>query len=105
MGGGGVYHTAKRQYRTKTVQPILPAIEKESTALVVWGANLQSTLRERFSRKTLAMVRLTPFTRSVIIGLILSDGWLIISNSTQAKLVGLLSLSLILIIFGLYFIL
>lgn len=32
------------------------------------------------------MVRLTPFTRSVIVGLILSDGWLIISNSTNARL-------------------
>jgi len=33
---GRVFHTAaKRQYRTKAVQPIVPTTGKESTALVV----------------------------------------------------------------------
>jgi len=54
--------------------------------LVVWGTNLQSTVGERFSRKQLATVRLTPYTKGVIVGLILSDGWLIISNSKNARL-------------------
>ena len=63
-----------------------PTTGEGSTALVVWGVNLQSTVGERFSRKALAMVRLTPYTKSVIVGLILSDGWLIISNSTNARL-------------------
>lgn len=32
------------------------------------------------------MVILTPYTKGVIVGLTLSDGWLIISNSTNARL-------------------
>jgi hypothetical protein len=45
-------------------------------SLVVWGLNLTSTVGIKFSRNQLAMVKLPPYERSVIIGLILSDGWL-----------------------------
>jgi len=79
----GLCHTAKRQYRKKALQLLS---QQESTSLDVWGINLQSTVGERFSRKALAMVRLSPYTKGVIVGLILSDGWLIISNSTNARL-------------------
>jgi hypothetical protein len=41
--------------------------------LVVFGTNLQSTVGEKFTRKELAMVRLAPYPRDVIVGLILSD--------------------------------
>jgi len=39
----------------------------------------------KFTRTQLAMVQLAPYQKSVIIGLILSDGWLIISNSKNAR--------------------
>ncbi len=48
----------------------------EKKALVVFGTNLQSTVGEKFTRKELAMVKLAPHQKSVIVGLILSDGWL-----------------------------
>jgi hypothetical protein len=61
--------------------------QNKSTSLVVWGTNLQLTVKERFSRKELAMVILTPYTKGVVVGLILSDGWLIVNNtSTNARL-------------------
>jgi len=46
----------------------------ECKSLVVWGTNLQSTVGEKFTRKELTMVILTPYTRGVIVGLLLSDG-------------------------------
>jgi hypothetical protein len=43
-------------------------------SIVVFGSNLTSTVGIKFTRAQLAMVKLTPYTRYVIIGLILSDG-------------------------------
>lgn len=37
-----------------------------STNLVIWGSNLQSTVKERFSRTELAMVKLPINAHSVI---------------------------------------
>ena len=48
----------------------------QNTSLVVWGQNLSATVKERFSRTELAMVKLPINIRGVIVGLILSDGWL-----------------------------
>jgi hypothetical protein len=42
--------------------------------LVLFGKILKSTVGERFTHKELAMIRLAPYPRNVIIGLILSDG-------------------------------
>jgi LAGLIDADG DNA endonuclease family/LAGLIDADG endonuclease len=53
----------------------------EKKALVVFGTNLQSTVGEKFTRKELAMIKLPSYQRGVVIGLLLSDGWLILSNS------------------------
>jgi len=56
-------------------------------ALVIWGTNLTSTVGIKFSLKQLAIVRLAPYQYSVIIGLLLSDGWLIIAkNRKNARL-------------------
>lgn len=55
--------------------------------LVLFGKILRSTVGERFTHKELAMIRLAPYPRNVIIGLILSDGWLIFgSRSKNARL-------------------
>jgi len=45
-----------------------------SQKLVVFGTNLTSTVGELFTRKELAMIKLAPHQKSVIVGLILSDG-------------------------------
>lgn len=44
-------------------------------SLVVWGVNLSSTVGNKFTRKELAMVQLSPYQYSVIIGIMLSDAW------------------------------
>ena len=44
---------------------------------IVWGKNLTSTVGEKFTLNQLKMVKLASYQHSVIIGLILSDGWLI----------------------------
>ena len=68
-----------RQYSKNAIlQPM-----SQSISLVVWGTNVQSTVEERFSHKELATIRLTPYTKGVIVGLILSDGWLIFGGSTS----------------------
>lgn len=43
---------------------------------MAWGINLASTVGEKFSKNELDMLKLPPYERSVIIGLVLSDGWL-----------------------------
>lgn len=44
--------------------------------MVVWGKILESTVGKIFSRKELAMIQLPSYQYSVVVGLILSDGWL-----------------------------
>jgi hypothetical protein len=58
----------------------------DSTSLVVWGQNLALTVKERFSRTELAMVRLPVNVYSFIIGLLLSDGWLHFASSTNKNI-------------------
>lgn len=67
--------------RKKSSTTVVPTSSEKS--LVVWGTNLQSTVGD--TRKELAMVRLAPYHMGVIVGLILYDGWLIISNSKNAR--------------------
>jgi hypothetical protein len=43
-------------------------------ALIVFVSNLRSTVGEKYTHKELAMVRLSPYIRDIIIGEILVDG-------------------------------
>jgi hypothetical protein len=52
-------------------------------ALVIWGTNLTSTIGEKFTLKQLTMVKLAPYQYSVLIGLLLSDGWLTFASKTN----------------------
>lgn len=54
--------------------------KKKNTALVIWGINLTSTVGEKFSLQELKMIQFPPYQYSVVIGLLLSDGWLTFSN-------------------------
>ncbi len=54
----------------------------ECKALVVWGKNLPSLVGEgRLTKQMCQMISLPPFIRDVIVGLLLSDGWLILSST------------------------
>lgn len=54
------------------------------TDLVVWGTNLPSLVGiGRHTKQEREMIKLPPFQYSVIIGLLLSDGWLIFPNTTH----------------------
>jgi hypothetical protein len=48
------------------------------------GINLSSTVGERFTRSQLSMVRLPFHIQSIMVGLILSDAW-IVFDSTRSK--------------------
>lgn len=50
-------------------------------SLVVWGTNLTSTVGLKFTRGQLAMVNLVFYTRDIIVGLLLSDGYLSFTNA------------------------
>ena len=50
--------------------------------LVVWGTNLGSTVGYgRLTKVTRNLIKIPPFHYSVMVGLLLSDGWLIFSSS------------------------
>ena len=49
--------------------------------MVIWGIDLRSSVGSgKLTKVERDMIRLAPFQRSVIIGLLLSDGWLIFSS-------------------------
>jgi hypothetical protein len=56
---------------------------KKRTSIVVFGTNLTSTVGIKFTLKQLAMVQLAPYQYNVIIGLLLSDGWLTFASKTN----------------------
>jgi hypothetical protein len=96
-----------REFSSKSFQSSIknPALEIKSCALhpwfitgfvdasnnkslIVWGTNLKSTVGYKLSPKELAKVQLAPYQYNVIIGLLLSDGWLIFggARSKNARL-------------------
>jgi hypothetical protein len=53
------------------------------TSLVVWGTNLSSSVgKGRFTKQESNMIKLPYYQKSIIIGLLLSDGWLTIASKT-----------------------
>lgn len=53
----------------------------ECRSLVIWGTNLSSTVRSgSLTKQEREMMKFSPFQLSVIVGLILSDGYLAYSN-------------------------
>lgn len=58
--------------------------DKSNLSLVVWGSNLTSlVVVGRLTKQTSLMMKLPPYRRSMIIGLLLSDGWLTIASKTS----------------------
>jgi len=63
---------------------------KQNLSLTVWGENLPSTVGSgRFTQKERNMIKLPPFQYSVIVGLLLSDGWINIGNDCKNGRLGL----------------
>jgi hypothetical protein len=53
-------------------------------ALVVWGTNLESTVGSgRFTKLVSNVIKIAPYQYSVIVGLLLSDGWLTFASKTN----------------------
>lgn len=69
-----------RQFSSKSVNSCLSLAAndmKQTTSLVVWGVNLTSTVgMGRFTKQVREMIQLPNTQKSVVVGLILSDGWL-----------------------------
>jgi hypothetical protein len=75
---------SKRSYCTQVAKKSLKVDQKLSqcTDLVVWGANLPSLVGTgRLTKKVRDLIKLPTFQYSVVIGLLLSDGWLTFSTS------------------------
>lgn len=74
-----------RQPSPSTLHPwfITGFTEASTKSIVVFGTNLTSTVGIKFSLTQLAMVRLAPYQYNVIIGLLLSDGWLTIASKSS----------------------
>nr|QXQ00362.1 ATP synthase F0 subunit a [Tuber umbilicatum] len=75
--------------RSRWNQSYLHKSSHSTMSLVVWGTNLTSSVGSgRFSKQVSNMVKLPPHEYSIVIGLLLSDGWLIMPNphSKNARL-------------------
>lgn len=68
----------------------VPQISQEKS-LVIWGQNLTSSVgMGRFTKAVSSMIKLTSYNKSVVVGLILSDGWITsISISDKNSRLGL----------------
>jgi len=79
-----IYYTSLAINQGQTSLKMNPWFLDASTKyIVVWGTNLQSTVGIKFTLKQLATVQLAPYQYSVIIGLLLSDGWLIFASKAN----------------------
>jgi NADH-ubiquinone oxidoreductase chain 4L len=56
---------------------------EQTKAITIWGTNLTSTVGITYTLKQLTMVQLAPYQHSVIIGLMLSDGWIIYASKNS----------------------
>jgi hypothetical protein len=58
--------------------------KQTNLSLVIWGSNLTSSIGLGcFTKQVSNMVQLPPFQYSVIIGFILSDGWLTFASKKK----------------------
>jgi len=69
----------KNKNKNKQTNKLL--IIGDTLDLVIFGSNLTSTVGIKLKKEQLAIVQLASFQKSVIIGLVLSDGWLRFASS------------------------
>ena len=75
--------STRRKYSTKK-----SSTKKSSTnnelSLVIWGTNLRSQVGTgKFTKLVTSMIKLPNYNKSIIIGLLLSDGWLTFASKTN----------------------
>jgi hypothetical protein len=72
-------------------QKVLYFNNKKDTnkSLILWGTNLHSTVGEKLTQNELNIVKLPYFIKSVIIGILLSDGYIIFSTRSKNGRLGL----------------
>ena len=58
-------------------------------SLILWGTNLHTTVGVKLTQNELNIVKLPYFIKSVIIGILLSDGYIIFSTKSKNGRLGL----------------
>lgn len=69
------------EFSVQSISRPIDGLSSDNKSLVVLGKNLTSTVGEKFTLKQLRMVKLASYQHSVIIGLLLSDGWLVFGGA------------------------
>ena len=81
--------------------------QQPNLSLTVWGTNLPSNVGcRRFTKQISNMIKLPPFQYSVVVGLLLSDGYLFMGSTQKNARLGLeqsVGGAIILNIYGIYF--
>lgn len=82
---GDISNAANKRAYSSSQKPSLYSLTDsdffECTDLVVWGENLPSSVgNSTLTKIEREMIKISPYQYSVIIGLLLSDGWLSFSN-------------------------
>jgi hypothetical protein len=85
---GFVYPFTKSDQGSFTIRKRkLSSTRNSCTGLVLWGTNLRSTATEgRFTKQVRSMINLPPYQYSIIVEILLSDGWLFLSESRTLKI-------------------
>lgn len=77
-------YKSNRSYSTYSKNRNSTSQISQEKSLVVWGQNLTSSVgKGRFTKAVSEMIQLTPYNKSVVVGLVLSDGW--ITSSTKSN--------------------
>ena len=78
---------APKSSNTKNLNKKPVPQSSQVTSLTVFGQNLTSSVgKGRFTKQESNMIQLTPFHKSVVIGLLLSDGWLTRASVTNKNI-------------------
>jgi hypothetical protein len=70
--------TSRRKYSTNK------SSTNNELSLVVWGTNLRSQVGTgKYTKLVSSIIKLPDYNKSIVIGLLLSDGWLIFASKTN----------------------
>ena len=80
-------HSSNNTLNNKKISAINDNVKTECNSLVVYGSNLSSTLKyEGFSSKLREICQIPVHLHSIILGVLLSDGWLYKNKSSKTLL-------------------
>jgi len=61
---------------SKSIKEALYLNNNKNKCLILWGTNLQSTVGIKFTQNELNIIKLPYYIKSVMIGILLSDGYI-----------------------------